>query len=57
MEVIFSKLRNLTHIRSSEYLIDEKGQIKYELPPETPNISEEEYHNKNQRLAGYDYIF
>lgn len=48
--VIFEKLRNLTHIVSKEYLLDEEGQVKYELPHETPNISDEEYHNRNQGL-------
>lgn len=51
IEAIFKKLRNLTQIRNSEYLIDEKDHIKYELPSESPNISEEEFHNKNQRLT------
>ena len=50
MEVIFSKLRNLTQIKSGSFLIDEHYQIKQELV-ETPNIAQDEYHNKNQELT------
>lgn len=50
IEVVLTKLQNHTQIINSQFILNDDGTIRYEIPPEGPLFSIEEYHNKDSNL-------